>query len=50
MKKQSAEIEDEYKHFDDTKKYLYTEEMLQMDTNKRLKDTLLFNVLSYMSP
>ena len=79
-------IEDEYKHFDDTKKHLYTEEMLQniclglhsmcqgaesiyfngytnirdgemlcfgvkglLDTNKRLKDTLLFNVLSYMS-
>ncbi len=79
-------IEHEYKHFDTSKKHLYTEEILQniclglhsmckgaestyfnghtnirdgeflcfgvkglLDTNKRLKDTLLFNVLSYMS-
>ncbi|MDR0851757.1 MAG: ATP-binding protein [Clostridiales Family XIII bacterium] len=76
----------EYMAFDDSKKYLYTAEMLQeislglssmcvgaeskyfnghtnitddmflcfgvkgiMDTNKRLKDTLLFNILSFMT-
>ena len=79
-------IEKEFMAFDNEKKHLYTEEMLQniclglhsmckgaeskyfnghtnindselicfgvkglMDTNKRLKDTLLFNILSYMS-
>ena len=78
--------EKEFMAFDDQKKHLYTEEMLQnvclglhsmckgaeskyfnghtnikdseficfgvkglMDTNKHLKDTLLFNILSYMS-
>ena len=81
-----SEIEKEFMAFDNEKKHLYTEEMLQniclglhsmckgaeskyfngktnirdgeficfgvkalMDTNKRLKDTLLFNILSYMS-
>ena len=79
-------VEKEFMAFDDQKKHLYTEEMLQnvclglhsmckgaeskyfnghtnikdseficfgvkglMDTNKHLKDTLLFNILSYMS-
>ncbi len=79
-------IEKEFLSFDNSKKHLYTEEILQniclglhsmckgaerkyfdghtnindgeficfgvkglMDTNKRLKDTLLFNILSYMS-
>ena len=79
-------IEKEFMAFDNEKKHLYTEEILQniclglhsmckgaeskyfnghtnikdseficfgvkglMDTNKRLKDTLLFNILSYMS-
>ncbi|TLW88835.1 DUF87 domain-containing protein [Ruminococcus sp. KGMB03662] len=79
-------VEKEFMAFDNAKKHLYTEEILQniclglhsmckgaeskyfngrtnikdgeficfgvkglMDTNKRLKDTLLFNILSYMS-
>jgi len=79
-------IEKEFLSFDNSRKHLYTEEILQniclglhsmckgaeskyfngmtnildgkficfgvkglMDTNKRLKDTLLFNILSYMS-
>ena len=79
-------VEKEFMVFDNTKKHLYTEEILQniclglhsmckgaeskyfnghtnirdseficfgvkglMDTNKKLKDTLLFNILSYMS-
>ena len=79
-------VEKEFMAFDNEKKHLYTEEMLQniclglhsmcigaeskyfnghtnirdneflcfgvkglMDTNKKLKDTLLFNILSYMS-
>ena len=79
-------IEKEFMSFDNSRKHLYTEEILQniclglhsmckgaeskyfngrtnirdekiicfgvkglMDTNKRLKDTLLFNILSYMS-
>ena len=79
-------VEKEFMAFDNQKKHLYTEEMLQnvclglhsmckgaeskyfnghtnikdseficfgvkglMDTNKHLKDTLLFNILSYMS-
>lgn len=78
--------EEEYQTYDRTRKYLYTEEMLQevclgihsmcvgaeskyfnghtnikddkflcfgvkglMDTNKRLKDAMLFNILSFMS-
>jgi len=78
--------DEEYKTYDQTRKYLYTEETLQqvclgihsmcvgseskyfnghtnitdsnflvfgvkglMDTNKRLKDAMLFNILSYMS-
>lgn len=78
--------EEEFMTYDNKRKYLYTEEMLQevclgihsmcvgaeskyfnghtnivddkfvcfgvkglMDTNKRLKDTMLFNILSYMS-
>ena len=79
-------LEDEYKHFDRTRKQLFTEETLReiclglnsmcmgaeskyfnghtnivddrflcfgvkglMDTNKRLKDAMLFNILSYMT-
>ncbi len=86
MKDFYALCEQEYQNYDSTKKYLYTEEILQevclgihsmcvgaeavyfnghtnitddaflvfgvkglMDTNKRLKDTMLFNILSYMS-
>ena len=78
--------EDEFMHYDHSRKHLYTEEMLQevclgiysmcvgaeskyfnghtnivddkflcfgvkglLDTNKRLKDAMLFNILSYMS-
>ena len=57
--------QEEFNTYDRERKYLYTEEMLQevclginsmcvgvkglMDTNKRLKDAMLFNILSYMS-